>query len=66
MHVATCSSFAIDLKKPSPHPSICIEDHPTADESNGDDIANMNLKEFAEYDEAPPGTSLKLNPNGYR
>ena len=62
MHVATCSSFEIDLETDSPHPSNCLINHPTADDSNDDDMLNK----FAEYEDIPAGTSLKLDPRGYR
>ena len=58
-HVATCSSFSIDLETDSPHPSECIMDHPDFDD---DDTVDDELLEKAEYEK----TSMKLNPNGYR
>ena len=59
MHVATCSSFAIDLTSDSPHPSTCLKGHPTSDPENEDDII-----EFDDVEEKV--TSSKLDPRGYR
>ena len=63
MHVATCSSFSIDLETDSPHPSYCIMDHPDFDD---DDNVADELLEKAEYEDIPERKSMKLNPNGYR
>ena len=61
MHVATCSSFSIDLDSPSPHPSQCIMDHPHPE--NGNDM----ITRYAEYEaKAFNTTSVKLDPRGYR
>ena len=59
MHVATCSSFAINLASNSPHPSTCLKGHPTSDPENEDDMIELD-------DMIEKVASSKLDPRGYR
>ena len=64
MHVSTCSTFAIDILKISPHPSTCIRDH---SKPNVDDDGDM-IDTFAELDEnyLRSGFVPRIDPKGYR
>ena len=67
MHVATCSSFAIDLDSSSVHKSFCLKDHPTANESRiHSTIDHDTLEKYAQPLQIPKGVALKLSPRGYR
>ena len=59
MHVAACSSFAINLASNSPHPSTCLKGHPTSDPENEDDMIELN-------DIEEKVASSRLDPRGYR
>ena len=57
MHVATCSSFGIDLDSKSPHSSTCLRGHHTANQSHEDEELLQHAKNQT--------IASKLDPRGY-